>query len=283
MATVGKILVVLILVFSVVFMGFAAINYTARTNWKAQADKVKKEKQQRDQDVKNLQDQLAKAQQDFDTEKNARLTEIKALDATKADNERTIAQLIKDREVARTEANRNLELVTQGTKEVEARVQEITNLRKLYNQTVAEKDQANKVRMELQDKNNTLQRNLEITNLRTADLEKQVAQLTRIAMDAGLPTSLPEKEILENPPLVEGKVDKVNGDGRLLQISIGSDDGIRKGHKLFIYRTTAQGKYLGQGEVVQVDPDQAVLRVLPQYRQTIQEGDRVATRLDSKQ
>ena len=279
MATVGKILVVMILLFSVAFMAFSAMNYTARTNWKAEADKLKKEKQQRDTDVKNLDDKLAKATKDFENEKNARVMEIKALEGTKAKNEQTIDELTKDREIARTEAGRNLELVKQGEQEVGQRREEIGNLRKRYNETIDEKDKAVAARNKLQDDYTIQKRNLEITDQRRTDLEKQVAELTQIVTQAGLPTSLPEKEILENPPTAEGLVDKLNGDGRLLEITIGTSDGIRKGHKLFIYRFGSTPKYLGQGEVVEVSAQRAVLRVLPQFRQTIQQGDHVATRL----
>ncbi len=79
------------------------------------------------------------------------------------------------------------------------------------------------------------------------------------------------------PPPVDGIIESVGKDG-LVQISLGSDDGIEKGHKLEVYRG---GKYLGRIEVWQTAPDSSVARILPEFRKgPIAKEDRVATRLD---
>lgn len=65
----------------------------------------------------------------------------------------------------------------------------------------------------------------------------------------------------------------------LVEISIGSDDGIRKGHKLEVMR--AGGVYVGRIEVQQTTPDRAVCRVIPEMlRSPMQRGDRVYDKLD---
>ncbi len=84
----------------------------------------------------------------------------------------------------------------------------------------------------------------------------------------------------ENPPQVEGVVLKVDPEGKFVEISIGSDDGLRKEHRMHVYRTKPQGKFVGTIEIVEVDADQAVGRILPEFRQgTIQKGDLVAARI----
>ena len=63
----------------------------------------------------------------------------------------------------------------------------------------------------------------------------------------------------------------------LVEITIGSDDGLKPGHTAEIYRGD---RYLGRIEILKTDPDRAVGRVDNRYQQgPIQEGDRVATRL----
>ena len=63
----------------------------------------------------------------------------------------------------------------------------------------------------------------------------------------------------------------------LVEVSIGSDDGLQAGHELEVFRAD---EYLGRLRVVSVKPDRAVVRVLKDFaRGIVQRGDRVATRL----
>jgi hypothetical protein len=67
----------------------------------------------------------------------------------------------------------------------------------------------------------------------------------------------------------------------LVEISIGADDGLRKGHKLEVVRMNGATAYVGRIEVTQTTPDRAVCRVLPEMlKSPMQRGDRVFDRLD---
>jgi hypothetical protein len=80
------------------------------------------------------------------------------------------------------------------------------------------------------------------------------------------------------PPETDGVVLAVGGTGQI-EISIGADDGIRKGHRLEVVRGT---NYLGRIEVVQTQPDKAVAKILRDMQQgPIQRGDRVKSQLRS--
>lgn len=64
----------------------------------------------------------------------------------------------------------------------------------------------------------------------------------------------------------------------LIEISLGSDDGLRKGHTVEVFRGSS---YLGRARIVKTGPSQAVAEMLKEYQKGfIQKGDRVATRLD---
>jgi hypothetical protein len=79
------------------------------------------------------------------------------------------------------------------------------------------------------------------------------------------------------PPPVDGVVLASSRDG-LVEISLGSDDGMEKGHKLEVYRGA---KYLGRIEVWQTAPDKSVAKIIPEFRKgPIAKEDRVATRLN---
>ena len=78
------------------------------------------------------------------------------------------------------------------------------------------------------------------------------------------------------PPPVNGIVTGV-GQRDLIEISLGSDDGLKTGHKLEVYR---QNQYLGRVVIRSTAPDRAVAEILKDYRRgTIRKGDRVATKL----
>jgi hypothetical protein len=91
----------------------------------------------------------------------------------------------------------------------------------------------------------------------------------------------PDMDISDTPPRVEGKVNAVLSGG-LVEISIGADSGVQKGHRLDIYRVAPTGnKYVGRVEVLKASPDKSVCKVLSSFQQSdVQKDDRVASKLD---
>ena len=82
-------------------------------------------------------------------------------------------------------------------------------------------------------------------------------------------------------PRVNGLVMAVAGSG-VVEVSIGEDDGLKKGHQLQVYRTGGgENRYLGRLEVMETAADRAVCRVMPKFRTgAIQVGDRVTSKFD---
>jgi hypothetical protein len=77
------------------------------------------------------------------------------------------------------------------------------------------------------------------------------------------------------PPQVRGKVLAIN-QNNMIEISLGSDDGLRAGHTLEIFRAS---NYLGRVEVLSTSTDRAVGKIIPGFKKgAIQKGDDVATR-----
>jgi hypothetical protein len=89
--------------------------------------------------------------------------------------------------------------------------------------------------------------------------------------------NLDENNFSGKPPAtISGTVVAIRA-GDLVEVNIGSDDGLMKGHRLMVYRT--DGFYLGDVEVVEAQPHNAVCRIDPNYRRgAIQEGDRIAAK-----
>jgi hypothetical protein len=115
------------------------------------------------------------------------------------------------------------------------------------------------------------------------DLEKYKAilrdgeQLSRQLPGLQLPRrQLPTREL----PRVEGKVVTV-ADAGLVEISIGSDSGLRQGDRLDVYRSEkGVTTYLSGIVLVEVVPDRAVGKIIPELRRgEIRKGDSVSTLL----
>lgn len=80
-------------------------------------------------------------------------------------------------------------------------------------------------------------------------------------------------------PVVEGLVVTEPASGQI-EISLGADMGIGKGHSLEVYRTGPGGTaYVGRVVVSETKPDRAVCRIVPEFQKNpILKGDRVTTK-----
>jgi len=87
-----------------------------------------------------------------------------------------------------------------------------------------------------------------------------------------------------NPPavFVKGQIQEVGKDG-LVEISIGSDQGLKKYNTLEVYRLNPKAEYLGTLRVVEVYNHKAVGRLMQNTfttRKTVRMGDQVASSLE---
>ena len=112
---------------------------------------------------------------------------------------------------------------------------------------------------------------------RLNQLNNQVSDMSTVMRRSGLnPNSRPG----DIKPTVDGFVSYIQrrAGAEQIELTIGSDDGLERGHTVEIFRND---KYLGRAEVLSTNPDKSIARILPEYkRYRIQEGDRVATRLN---
>ena len=78
-------------------------------------------------------------------------------------------------------------------------------------------------------------------------------------------------------PTVQGLVATVDKSGKVIEFTIGSDDGLFVGHTMEVFNKRKQ--YLGRVKIIKVTPDKAVGKVII-HRGKIRRGDYVATELD---
>ena len=63
-------------------------------------------------------------------------------------------------------------------------------------------------------------------------------------------------------PDVDGQILKVNDSGKLVELSIGHDEGLREGHTLVLYRGSS---YIGKFQIRETAPDRAVGQLLEKF------------------
>lgn len=284
MNLVGKIFVTLILVMSLVFMTLALMVYATHKNWKEVIDGaqgrpgLKAQLADAKQQVTNLQDQLKKLQENNQTEAQARTAQLAKLQ-TEFSNLKT------DRD---TLVNQLAGLTTQTREALEAgkiaqdllddKLKEIDGLRTEIQQAHEDRDQRFKDAVELTDKLHEAEGEAERLKAYTDSLGRMVAMYRDAADRLGVDINQPVDGI---PPKLDGVVTASRSDG-FVEISMGSDDGLRAGHQAYVYRQqNGQSRPIAKIEVVKVTPDKSVGKVIPEFRLApIARDDRVTTRLN---
>jgi hypothetical protein len=279
MTHVGKILVLVIMAFSLVLLGISTVVFATAKHWRdetrkktEEVQKVKKKFDEAQAIVDAAKKELSDAQANAQQQKQTLDQRIRALeDSNKRDVDQITAvrgQLVTAQEAAKAALD-----------EIQARREETNLLR--TQKSVVEK-QANEFKLrqaDLNDRIRELERILETATKNNSDLRERVAKFSSLLRANGLSDDISQIKGRESPPPVMGEIRRVDPTGRRVEMTIGSDDGLVEGHELFAFRTKPRPEYLGKIQIVTVDPDQAVGRVVGGTFQgkKIKEGDIVSS------
>jgi chromosome segregation ATPase len=279
MTFVGKILVIVIMAFSLLFLALSTVVFTTSKNWmvatKKEQDEVVKLKK-KIQDAQAVAEAAKKGLEDAQVAYAADKSRLESALATQAEaNKRDLDQLT---------AARNQQVAADQTAkstldEVEDKRQQTELLR---TQLSAVEKQANEFKLhqaELNDHIRDLERTLDTATKHNSDLRERVAKFSTLLRTNGLSDDISQIKGLESPPPVVGEVKKIDPSNRLLEVTIGADDGLVVGHVLYIYRVKPRPEYVGKVAIVTTDPDQAVAKVIGNTFQgkKIKEGDIVSS------
>ena len=159
-------------------------------------------------------------------------------------------------------AQQNLDKLTKEVEGLRTEIRTVqTDRDKQFEQVVKTTDQVHQIKGELTR-----------VKEREQQLAAQVAQAKKVLAANNLKLDSDTDKIA---PVVQGKVLAVNKND-LVEVSIGSDDGLKAGHKLEVFRGSS---YLGRLEVLSTSEDKAVGKIMSDYKKgQIQRGDNVATR-----
>ncbi|REJ86434.1 MAG: hypothetical protein DWQ34_17845 [Planctomycetota bacterium] len=289
MSFVGKILIGVQVVLSILFMCAASAVFVQHTSWKQLADLRKAE-------FDRIEGEHANAIAELER----KLTEVEA----ERDEQRNRADaVVGDNQTL----NQQNDALTEEVNTLNQQLQRQTGIAEAKsNEAAFRQAEAEKVRVKNETLQETLDNQVEVNRglrdeIRVKDIayEELLAQynemleenafLTKVVRLNGLETDRSlVVDMAEPPPPVEGVVvgtrkDKTNRTN-MAQISLGTDDGIAIGHILDVYRPdTGDGegsRYLGRIRIVYATPDEAVGLVVEAAKNgIIEKGDNVSTKL----
>lgn len=271
MNTLGKIFIFAVMVMSVVFMSFAIAIFSSHTNWQKESQRLatelgqaKAERQAKESELTTLNEQIAASEKD-------REQVVAKLETALQQKDTELAGLKKKREAELSDLDKDIKELASAKDERDAAEKLVGELREeIHGLQDNLKGSVNRG-AELAAELHQAESELAMATERKKQLEQQVANARVVLQQNGLSLKRPETVI----PVVGGVVTAVAND--LVEVSIGSDDGLQAGHELEVFRAD---EYLGRLRVVSVKPDRAVVRVLKDFaRGIVQRGDRVATRL----
>ncbi|MEN6452257.1 MAG: hypothetical protein ABFC96_17335 [Thermoguttaceae bacterium] len=285
MNLVGKIFTVLIFVLCLVFMTLSMAVYATHRNWRDEFTRPRGAGKE-----PGLQIQLTEAKAENETLKKERDDAKKQLDLEKSEKAQALTKLqtayaVKENDLRELEKG-HAQLQKDSREAVKAMQETQTNsgtyyqeLEKQRTATIEAQQDRDKLFKDLVQKDDELNQarnDLEQLRNRSIELAKDLAKYKDVNRWVGAPSPDSPYQV-KAPPRVEGNVMAVRGQN-LIEISIGSDQGIRKGHQLQVYR---KGTYVGRVEVVKVAATSAVCKVDPLYQNSnVVEGDRVASRIE---
>lgn len=276
MNLIGKLLIVAILIMSLVFMGLSMGVYATHKNWKAASDKyadqLTKQKAKNQQDISTYDLRIEQVEREKAAEKQQAVKLEAELVAMVDQNKQIQAELDGLRQNQRDQVS----AVASTQKINETLASEVGGLRQKIRDEQQTRDRVFKAALDATEQLHQAAGEYNAARERTEQLTKQVAGMTAVMKAGGLDPATEPGSVV---PTVEGVVSQVRraAGAQLIEVTIGSDDGVKAGNTLEVSRGE---KYLGRLDIIETSPDKSVARVDRRFQQgQIQEGDRVATRI----
>ena len=275
----GRLFIVLIFIGSIMFMAMSVALYATHTNWKVRADTLAAT-------LRDTEDRLRTLQ----TQKNDMESALRLEIASQANRNVALAtrvrQLSQDNEEARdglidlrSQLDAQVATVASVSNETELlriRLDEASaRLFVSQNEWMAMSTEL----LKKMDEAHGLA--IQVANYQTvsAQLAKDYRDAVEVLRRLGVTSDL--SLYASQPPAgISGSVTEVRPGG-VVEISIGSDSGIVRGHHLDIVRDrNGRRSYIGKIEITNVVADRAVARVMPEFRRGVVQRDDKVTYID---
>jgi len=264
---------------SIVFMILSLVANASHRNWRDvvldPSTGLKKRVEVIEQTNVQLRDARERTQLALDREQASRRTALAALQTQLDQLEQLLqgsesrVQLLeaKNTELSQTDRSRAEELqkLTEETRKLRGQIRtEQEDRDTLFAETLELTDQMKRFRGIVQQQTE-----------RNTQLMAQVTRYKEVVDARGIDISEP---LDGAPPERNGTVLVLDRPRKLVEVSIGYDDGLRDGHLLDV---TRRDRFVGKLRVRRTEPDRAVAEILADYSEgIIQEGDRVDTAIE---
>jgi hypothetical protein len=268
---------------SLVFMSFAVVVFATHKNWKMLVtNETPNEKYglglvqqlaQRKEAIISLKAELDDIRNQLELERAARRHAIGALETKLAETSQRLIDKeaeLRTLQAAEGVAAEALRLAESNAEELR---KEVVGLRNEIRLAQADRDQQFEKVVQLTDLWNGSRGLVSSLEERRQQLLAQIADCKRVMDKVGVSVNMDVDGI---PPKLDGIVTAV-GERNLIEVSLGSDDGLRVGHRLEVFRSNA---YLGHAIVLKTDPDRSVAKIDEESQKgRVEVRDRVATKL----
>jgi hypothetical protein len=264
----GKVLVIIILVLAVVGCAFIATYSATATNWKAAVDDYQKELNASRANTTALNT----AYQKVLSERNTVQSRVKDLEDELARLKLTHKQELEDKTDLITKAENAAKASKAVATATEAEAKRLREEVALHRQNITKRDQAiaerNKEIDRLTNRAVQAESHEEILKVRNVSLLEQVKELgqklAKAETGGGTSGSLVRSSNAKNPPgvYVKGSVTNVLKDSGLIEVNVGSDDGLKDGNTLEVYRLKPKPEYLGTLKIIEAFHHKSVGRMI---------------------
>ena len=268
----GKIFTLLIFFMSICFLVMALMVGASHRNWKEIATNKKKEATQAINKLEDSKLKTSEKEKLLAAERTGRAMQLAQLESqlraarenvvsketelrsTKEISQAQLAELEKAQARIKAQDIEVADLRANNSKLVDDIALQFSLVRNLTNQTFEAKNQ------------------IALLTEKEGDLVSKLAKTKRVLDRNGLTADSLTDHIV---PKLDGLVVKVTADG-LFAISLGTDDGLRVGHVMDVYR---KDRFVGKGTVIKTETDLSAVRINPDFElDTVQEGDHVTSK-----
>jgi hypothetical protein len=288
----GKMLVIINLVAALLVAGFLVFDFATRTNWKQAWEKAQEETQasrantaaekkstrKAQAKLALAQTELEKAKKELKDERERYQKDLRNQETLTHDQKESSTKSDAVASASTAESERMQKEIQLRREEVADRDKTIRSLQdqvKLYvGRAVAAENSVNVLKARLQ--------------AMLSQVETMGKKLARLEVEGGSATRVVRNPNAKNPPsvYVRGSVTGIVRDKGLVEVSIGSDDGVNENHTLEVYRLRPKPEYLGTIKILDAHHHKAVGRLLKTpagiRHSAIVKGDEVASKIMSR-
>jgi len=268
----GKIFTLLIFFMSICFLVMALMVGASHRNWKAIATEKKNEADLAQTILDQSRAKTSEKEKLLSSERTGRALQLAQLESQfRTARENYIskeAQLRKESEISQ----QRLAELEQAQARIKAQDTEVADLKANNSKLVDDIATQYQLVQNLTNQTYELKNQIALLTEKEGDLVAKLAKTKRVLDRNGLTEDSLTDHIV---PKLDGLVVKVADDG-LFAISLGTDDGVRVGHIMDVFR---KDKYVGKGTVIKTETDLSAVRIDPDFKlDAVREGDYVTSK-----